>query len=265
MKSFIAKPFHHLKQSLWKFIRQVGEISVLTYHCLKCTFTGPWYVARMSEQMMILGLGSLSLAIIIGLAMGLVMTLNFGHGLAKFGGALYVPAVVGLSLLREMAPIFTSLLVAGRVASGITSEIGSMNVTQQIDALRALGTNPIRVLIVPRLVALSLSLPLLTSLSGFLGLVGGHIICSMDFNMPLGFYINKILATIKIHDYLSGIFKTVIFSFIIVIIASYAGLKTRDGTKGVGKATTWAVVVSSILIIISDFFLSKIFILVWIH
>jgi len=164
----------------------LGEITILSKDFLKCMFTRPFYWGRLYEQILQLGVGSLSITIVIGVVTGLVMTLQFGYGLAKFGGTLYVPAIVSLSLMRELAPIFTSLLIAGRIGSGISAEIGAMNVTQQIDAIRALGTNPIRVLVVPRVLATVISLPLLTTLSAFMGILGGLSIAYSEFSMPAG-------------------------------------------------------------------------------
>jgi phospholipid/cholesterol/gamma-HCH transport system permease protein len=189
--------------------------------------------------------------------------LQFGYGLAKFGGTLYVPAIVSLSLLRELAPIFTSLLIAGRVGSGISAEIGAMNVTQQVDAIRALGTSPVRVLVVPRVVACIISLPLLATLSGFMGILGGMFIAYTEFNMPVGFYINKVLTTIKFADVFGSMVKCFIFGGVISILACYRGFQTTEGTRGVGNATTWVVVRASIIILISDFFLSKLLILLF--
>ena len=143
----------------------MGEITELFGQFIRCLYTRPFYLGRIYEQIVQLGIGSLSITIVIGIVTGMVMTLQFGYGLAKFGGTLYVPAIVSLSLLRELAPIFTSLLIAGRIGSGISAEIGAMNVTQQIDAIRALGTSPIRVLVVPRILAAVISLPLLATLS----------------------------------------------------------------------------------------------------
>lgn len=254
-----------------KFIEKIttvlqisGEICHLMFQILICSFSRPFYFLRVIEQIKMLGLGSLSITIVIGLTMGLVMTLNFGYGLSKFGGTLYVPAVVGLSLAREMAPLFTSLLVAGRIGSGMAAEIGAMNVTQQVDALRALGTSPVRVLVVPRFWASVISLPLLTALSCALGIFGGLLVCKNEFDIPPGFYMNKVLETVKIYDYTSGLVKGAIFGAIIAIIACYKSLKTTGGTKGVGKTTTWVVVTSSILILITDFIVTKFFIVFWI-
>jgi phospholipid/cholesterol/gamma-HCH transport system permease protein len=240
-----------------------GDVTLLLWQTLCAMFSKPFYWGRLFEQIVHLGVGSLSITIVIGLVTGLVMTLQFGYGLAKFGGTLYVPAIVSLSLLRELAPIFTSLLIAGRVGSGISAEIGAMNVTQQVDAIRALGTSPIRVLVVPRVVACIISLPLLATLSGFMGILGGMFIAYTEFNMPVGFYINKVLTTIKFSDVFGSMVKCFIFGGVISILACYRGFKTTEGTRGVGNATTWVVVRASIIILISDFFLSKLLILLF--
>ncbi len=236
------------------------EVFILT---IKYSFSGKFYWARLFEQINRLGVGSLSLTLVIGLTMGLVMALTFGYGLVKFGGTLYVPAVVGLSLAREMAPLFTSLLIAGRVGSGIAAEIGSMNVTQQIDAIRALGTSPIRVLVVPNFWALVISLPLLSALAFAVGVLGGMVVSLNEFDILPGFYLGKVFSTVKFYDYASGMVKSAIFAAIITTVAAYKGLNTKDGTKGVGSSTTWVVVCSSILILITDFMISKIFLMIW--
>lgn len=241
----------------------IGELFELFFETVKCSLTKPFYFNRLNDQILHLGLGSLSITVVIGFIMGLVMTLQFGYGLAKFGGTLYVPAIVSLSLLRELAPIFTSLLIAGRIGSGMAAEIGAMNVTQQVDAIRALGTSPVRVLVVPRLLATIITLPLLATLAGFIGIMGGLLIAYWEFNMSPGFYINKVLTTLRIYDVFSGYIKCVFFSVVITIFACYRGFNTKDGTRGVGNATTWVVVRSSIIILISDFFLSKLLILIF--
>ena len=249
--------------NLRDFFISAGNLSHFFYETLKCSVTGPFYLSRLMEQINHIGYGSISITIVIGLTMGLVMTLNFGYGLAKFGGTLYVPSVVSLSLAREMAPLFTSLLVAGRVGSGIAAELGAMNVTQQIDAIRALGTSPIRVLVVPRFWSLIISLPLLSALAFAVGIFGGLIVCKTEFDITTGFYLYKVFSTVKFHDYMSGLVKSGVFAGIITIFACYKGMRTKDGTKGVGLTTTWVVVTVSILILVTDFFISKIFLVIW--
>jgi len=263
LTDYFSQKLSSLFSRIENFFIFVGEIFGLFFEIIKCTVTGPFYVSRLMEQINHIGYGSISITVVIGLTMGLVMTLNFGYGLAKFGGTLYVPAVVSLSLAREMAPLFTSLLVAGRVGSGIAAELGAMSVTQQIDAIRALGTSPVRVLVVPRFWALVISLPLLSALSFAVGVLGGLIVCRTEFDIVPGFYFYKVFSTVKYHDYMSGLIKSVVFAAIITTIGCYKGLTTKDGTKGVGLTTTWVVVTASILILITDFFISKIFLIIW--
>lgn len=242
----------------------IGEIFALFRESVYCSLSKPFYPKKLFEQIVQLGIGSLSITVVIGFVTGLVMTLNFGYGLQKFGGTLYVPGIVILSITREMAPIFTSLLVAGRIGSGIAAELGSMNVTQQVDALRALGTSPVRILVVPRLLAAMISMPLLTCLSNGFGFLGSLLVSYKNFHISPGLFLNKVLETVRLHDLLSGLTKTMIFAIIIVLVACYRGFKTKDGTQGVGNSTTWVVVRSSILILVVDFMLTKIFLVYWI-
>ena len=239
----------------------VGRVFFLFCQTIKCCVTRPFYGSRFIEQIKKLGFDSLLITIVIGITMGLVMTLNFGHGLMKFGGTMYVPKLVSLSLAREMAPIFTALLIAGRIGSGMAAEIASMAVTQQIDALRALGTSPIRYLVVPRFLASLISLPLLSMLALLLGLAGGLFIAVNDLGIPLETYIASVTETIKMRDLLSCILKSTFFSMIISMVACDVAFNVAQGTQGVGKATTQVVVASSIIIMASDYFLSKLFII----
>ncbi|MBP9674069.1 MAG: ABC transporter permease [Bacteriovoracaceae bacterium] len=250
------------KKKLLSSLEVIGEIALLSKETFKAIFTRPFYFHRLVEQFCILGINSIPITIVIGLVAGLVMALEFGFGLAKFGGTLYVPGVVSLSITREIAPVFTSLLLAGRIGSGITAEIGAMNVSQQIDAIRALGTSPIRVLVVPRLLATLIALPLLTILADTMGLIGSFFISKYEFNMTLGFYINKVLNHLNYNDFFSGLLKTFFFAFIITTVACYKGLNTKQGTKGVGDSATWVVVNSSIAILVCDFFLTKLFVVI---
>jgi phospholipid/cholesterol/gamma-HCH transport system permease protein len=240
-----------------------GEVYKLFVQSVHGSLTRPFYWGRLFEQIIHLGVGSLSITLVIGFVTGLVMTLQFGYGLAKFGGTLYVPAIVSLSLVKEICPIFTSLLIAGRIGSGMSAEIGAMQVTQQVDAIRALGTSPIRVLVVPRVLATVISLPLLATLSSFVGIVGGLLIAMLEFNMPVGFYINKVLNTVTLVDVFGSMAKVFFFALIIALLACYRGFKTSEGTQDVGKAAQWVVVRTSIIILISDFFLSKALILLF--
>ena len=252
-----------IARKIKKNLLLVGEITQLFKEFIHCLYTRPFYLGRLYEQIIHLGIGSISITLVIGLVTGMVMTLQFGYGLEKFGGTLYVPAIVSLSIVRELAPIFTSLLVAGRIGSGISAEIGAMNVTQQIDAIRALGTSPVRVLVVPRVLATIISLPLLGTLSAFMGIVGGLIIAYTEFSMPVGFYINKILTNVQVMDIVGSMFKCAFFGLVISLLACYRGFQTTEGTKGVGDAAIWVVVRTSTIILISDFFLTKILLLLF--
>jgi phospholipid/cholesterol/gamma-HCH transport system permease protein len=189
------------------------------------------------------------------------MALQFGFGLAKFGGTLYVPKLSSLAILREMGPVFTSLLVAGRIGSGMASEIASMKVTQQVDAIRALGTSPIQQIVIPRVIACCLALPMLTLIADYISLYGAMVVANNEFGIGHDFFITKTLETINLTDLLTGMAKTAVFALFISIAACWRGLNTEGGTQGVGATTTWVVVTSSIFIMISDFFLTKFFIL----
>ncbi len=252
-----------ITQELKQRFETIGKITDLFIQFTKSCFSKPFYLDRVFEQIVRLGIGSLSISLVIGIVTGMVMTLQFGYGLEKFGGTLYVPAIVSMSIMRELGPIFTSLLIAGRVGSGISAEIGAMNVTQQIDALRALGTSPIRVLVVPRVLATVISLPLLAMLSTFSGILGGLVIAQTEFNIPPGFYLNKVFSSLSYSDIFGSMFKCVFFALIITLLACYKGFHTKEGTKGVGNTTIWVVVNSSIIILISDFFLTKFLILLF--
>jgi phospholipid/cholesterol/gamma-HCH transport system permease protein len=239
--------------------RHLGGMAILTKQTVKELFTPPFYFGLTAEQIVVIGMQSLLLVIITGITSGAVMTLQFGYGLEKFGGKLYIPKVVGLSIIREMGPVFTSLMVAGRMGSGIAAEIGSMKVTQQIDAIRALGTSPIKRIVIPRLVAMLICLPLLTLLADLIGIFAGMLI-GLEIGLGAHFFIEKVFEGLVFNDYWTGTAKTLFFGFFIVIIACYKGLSTDGGTRGVGDSTTWVVVYSSIAIMIGDFFLTKFFI-----
>lgn len=237
----------------------IGGVWKLIEKIVKETFYGKFYWKLLCEQIYIIGWRSLPLVIITAVSTGMVMSLQFGLGLEKFGGKLYVPKLVAVTILREMGPVFTALMIAARVGAGIASEIGSMTVTQQIDAIRALGTSPIKIIVIPRVLACLISLPLLVALANLIGNAGGLYVGSSELNLDAHFYYQKIVTTVDSYDYLSGMFKTVFFALFIAIPACFYGLNVKSGTKEVGQATTRAVVLASILILVGDFFLSKLF------
>lgn len=247
-------------QSTTALIHFVGGYAQLCYQMAREIVRRPFYFGLIVDQILFIGVQSLVLVSVTALATGSVMALQFGAGLQKFGGTLYVPKLASLSILREMGPVFTSLLVAGRIGSGIAAEVGSMKVTQQIDAIRALGTSPIKRIVIPRVIASMIALPLLTLLADYIGLFGAMMVSKYELNINTEFFMAKITETLRLADLFTGMIKTIVFAFFISVTACWKGLNTEGGTQGVGNSTTWVVVTSSIFIMISDFFLTKIFI-----
>lgn len=213
------------------------------------------------EQIYVLGNQSLGLITASSVAMGAIMAIQFGNALQRFGGTLYLPELVGLSLFRELGPMLTSLLLAGRLGSGMTSELASMNVTEQVDAIRVLGDSPGATLALPRILACLVAFPILTLFGDLLSLLSSMLIAYTEQGMGPTFYFSKTLETITWADLWTGVVKTIVFSFFISVAACWKGLNTTGGTRGVGRSTTWIVVTSSIFVLVADFFLSKFFIL----
>jgi phospholipid/cholesterol/gamma-HCH transport system permease protein len=244
-----------------ELLRFAGGFGVLLLQILRELFKPPYYPRLIVEQVFHIGIRSFLLVTVTALATGSVMALQFGYGLAKFGGKLYVPKLVALTIAREMGPVFTSLLVAGRIGSGIASEVGSMKVTQQIDAIRALGTSPIKRIVIPRVIASLIALPILTLFADFIGLFGAMMVSLHDIGINTQYFLEKVVETLRMYDLLTGMAKTVVFALFISVTACWKGLNTEGGTQGIGNSTTWVVVTSSIFIMVSDFFLTKLFII----
>ena len=220
-------------------------------------FTPPLYVADILEQMDLIGVGSLPIVLLTGFFMGAVMVLQTAAQFVRFGETALTGDVVSLALVRELGPTITGLLVAGRNASGMASELGSMQVTEQVDAMRAMGTDPIRKLVTPRVVATMLVLPLLTAMGDFVGLIGGYAVSHFTLRIGAVEFWTRALNALEFADLMQGMAKPVAFAFILATVGCYQGLSVRGGTQGVGRATTQAVVVSSVIILTSNFFLTK--------
>ncbi|MNJ93222.1 putative phospholipid ABC transporter permease protein MlaE [compost metagenome] len=248
-----------LTKFLIETLHFLGGVGILTRQMIRELLHGRFYWKLLIEQIYQVGLRSLPLIVITAVSIGMVMSLQFGLGLEKFGGKLYVPKLLAVTILREIGPVFTSLMLAARIGAGIASEIGSMVVTQQIDAIRALGTSPIKKIVIPRVLACLITLPILAAIANVVGNLGGLVVGASELNLDPNFYLLKVMTTSNIGDYLSGFGKTFFFALFISIPSCYLGLTVKNGTKEVGIATTKAVVVSSILILIGDFFLSKLF------
>jgi len=239
-------------------ILKVQDYSKLSFRSLTNLATSPRYMQDALAQMDDIGVGSLPIVLLSGFFIGAVMVLQTGSQFERFGQTSLTGDVVSLALVRELGPAITGLLVAGRCASGIASELGSMLVTEQVDAMRAMGTDPSRKLVSPRVLATLITLPLLTTISVFIGLVGGMVASVFSLRLGATTFWERAIAILQFSDLMQGFSKSIVFGFILATVGCYQGLNVRGGTQGVGRATTQAVVVSSVLIIVADTFLTKI-------
>ena len=242
---------------LTKFLFELQEISFLVWRSIKGIYKGPRYVGEIIRQMDLIGVGSLVIVVLTGFFTGGVLILQTYPTFEYYGLNNQVGKSVSTSLIRELGPVLSALMVAGRVGSAIAAELGSMVVSQQIDAMRALGTSPIRKLVTPRVIALILMLPLLTVAADIFGIIGGGIVSSQIFELDTSLYITSVRNGVTIQDLIGGVIKPTFFAFIIGFVSCHKGLTTEGGTVGVGNSTTSAVVLSSILVIIADFFISR--------
>jgi phospholipid/cholesterol/gamma-HCH transport system permease protein len=242
-------------------IEEIGEIFVLGVKTIKTVFATRPEFSQISYQMVLMGYQSLTIVLITGLFVGMVLAIQTAYTLAAFGAKLYIGEAVSLSMTRELGPVLISLLVGGRVGAGITAELGTMNVTEQIDALRSMGADPVKKLVSPRLVAFLLSLPILVLIANAMGVIGGYFISALELDISGKFYMNHVFRMLKFNDVFSGLGKTVFFALFVTLIACRNGFKASGGADGVGRATTSTVVLSSITILISNFFLTKLFLL----
>jgi phospholipid/cholesterol/gamma-HCH transport system permease protein len=239
-------------------VLKVQNYSKLSYRSIANLFSRPRYAQDTLDQMDDIGVGSLPIVLLSGFFIGAVMVLQTGAQFQRFGQVSLTGDIVSLALVRELGPTITGLLVAGRCSSGIASELGSMLVTEQVDAMRAMGTDPSRKLVSPRVLASLIVLPLLTTISVFVGLVGGMVASVFSLRLSADTFWQRAIAILEFSDLMQGFTKSLVFAFILSTVGSYQGLNVRGGTQGVGRATTQAVVVSSVLIIVADTFLTKV-------
>ena len=204
---------------------------------------------------------SLPIVAVTSLFTGMVLALQTAFALSRFGAKPYVGSIVGLAIVRELGPVLAALMVGARAGAGITSQLGSMTVTEQVDAIRAMGADPVQKLVVPRVVAATAALPLLTFFAVFLGVFGGLIIADVQYGITPHFYRQTVFTAVELPDFVSGVAKTFVFGWIVAMVGCFYGLRTSGGTEGVGRATTQAVVTASIAIFVSDFFLTKLLLL----
>ncbi len=240
-----------------RFILELQEVTDLLWRSIKGLRKRPRYLTETINQMDHIGVGSLGIVVLTGFFTGGVLILQAYPTLEYYGAQSNAGQGVATSLIRELGPVLTALMVAGRVGSSISAELGSMVVSQQIDAMRALGTSPVRKLVTPRIIALLITLPMLTIAADLFGLIGGGIVAKQIYGLDPNVYISSVRTGTSIDDLIAGIIKPIFFGLLIGLISCYKGLSTKGGTVGVGVSTTQAVVVSSICVIIADFFLSK--------
>lgn len=246
-----------LNNALKQTVRHVQDYALLCAQAVAGIFVPPHYLGDLLEQMDIVGVGSLPIVLLTGFFIGAVLVLQTAQQFVRFGETTLTGDVVALSLVRELGPTITGLMVTGRNASGMASELGSMLVTEQVDAMRAMGTDPTKKLVVPRVTATLLVLPLLTAMADLVGLVGGFIISYSTLHIGAVEFWTRAVNALEFSDIMQGLAKPIIFGFILATVGCYQGLTVRGGTQGVGRATTTAVVIASVTILVSDFFLSK--------
>ena len=239
-------------------IKEVQDISFLTARAFVRAFQHPYYLRDILIQMDLIGVGSLSVIVLTGLFTGAVLTLQSSKTLSTFGATAMTGSLVAVSLVRELGPVLSALMIAGRVGSGMASELGSMVVTEQINAMRALGTDPVKKLVVPRLFASIAMLPVLTIVADGFGIIGGLLIAKLILQLSASLYLSSAWRNLVYMDLFGGLLKPLIFGATVALVGCHCGLRTHGGTQGVGRSTTQAVVFASVLILIFDLFLTKV-------
>jgi phospholipid/cholesterol/gamma-HCH transport system permease protein len=252
----------YLTQSSYprNFLIHLGSVGILTRDFFRYLFRRPFEPRLFIEQLDSVGVRSLNIVNLTAIFTGMVLSLQLGNFLTKFGAKIYVSRVIGMTLFRELGPVLTALMIGGRVGAGIAAELGSMKVTDQIDAMRSLAFSPTKELVVPRVFATILMLPLLTMISDAVGFLGALLIATTQLGLNASFFYNSMFHNLKLGDVFTGLGKAGIFGYLIAIVACYRGLDANGGADGVGRATTTAVVAASISVLVADFFLSKLFI-----
>jgi phospholipid/cholesterol/gamma-HCH transport system permease protein len=237
----------------------LGGLANLTLQTLYLTFIPPYKKERIIEQARKAGYDSFPIVSLVAVFIGFIFALQTAYFMQRIGSEIYIASLVALSVVRELGPVITALVVAGRVGASITAELGSMQVTEQIDALETLATNPIKYLVVPRFVALTIVLPLLTIYADAIGILGSYLICVYRLGISSSMYLHVTFESLLYKDLLTGLFKTIFFGMIIALVSCYEGFNVEGGAEGVGKATTRSVVITFIMIIVADCFFTALF------
>ncbi len=249
-------PFRFIARAVW----EIQSYTVLGSRAIANLFTPPIYGREVVMQMDRIGVGSLTIIVLTGFFTGAVLAIQSESALRRYGAVSITGQLVSITLVRELGPVLSALMMSGRIGSGIASELGSMIVSEQINAMRALGTDPTRRLVTPRMIATVLMLPLLTIICNAVGMCGGWIISRYKLLISSSQYWSDVINALQFSDVFGTLMKPVVFGFIISMTGCYVGLRTTGGTEGVGRATTQAVVSSSILVITADFFLNNLII-----
>ena len=250
-------------ENLYNFFATISGLTIFNFQFLKEAFLPPYEIGEIKKHMDELGVKTFPIVSVTGFIIGLVLAMQSEPVLAKFGATDFLPATVALSVVRELGPVITALIFAGRVSSGIGAELGSMRVTEQIDAMEVSGVHPFNYLIVTRVIATTFVLPLLVIYVDFIALFGAYIAVLITSNMNIQYYIDSILLSMTFADFIPSIAKTFVFGYIAGLVGAYKGFTTEGGTEGVGRASTTAVVVASLLILIFDMILVKLSLWLW--
>jgi phospholipid/cholesterol/gamma-HCH transport system permease protein len=251
------------KGFLREFFETIAELSKFSLRFFKDVFVPPYEFAEIRKHMYELGVKTLPIVSVTGFIIGLVLAMQSQPVMKRFGAESFLPSMVSLSVVRELGPVLTALIFAGRVSSGIGAELGSMRVTEQIDAMEVSAINPYRYLVVTRILACTLILPILTLYVNFLAIVGGYIAITLSESMSMQFYINAVAESLKFTDLIPAISKTFVFGFIVGSVGAYKGYNAENGTVGVGQASTSSVVLASLLILLVDMVLVKVTVTLW--
>ncbi|HEX2961596.1 MAG: MlaE family ABC transporter permease [Bacteroidota bacterium] len=252
-----------IKERFNEYFGTIGGLSLFTVEFFKTFFTPPYEFAEIKKHMDELGVKTLPIVSVTGFIIGLVLAMQSQPVLVRFGAESFLPGMVALTVVRELGPVLTAIIFAGRVSSGIGAELGSMRVTEQIDAMEVSAVNPFKYLVVTRVIACTLILPVLTVYVIFIAIMGGYIAITLSQSMNFNYYVNSLMLSIRFGDFLPGVAKTFVFGFIVGMVGAYKGYTAENGTEGVGKASTTSVVVSSLLILLFDMVLVKITLWLW--
>ncbi|MDP8213015.1 MAG: ABC transporter permease [Candidatus Zapsychrus exili] len=248
----MSRLFIYSSTAIFNFVCNVGDMSILLGKTIYWVFMPPLKMQRILIQSKKVGPDSFMISALIAFFIGVIMSLQMAGQMTKLSAEIYIPSVVSVSLTRELAPVLTALIVAGRVGAGITAELGTMTVTEQVEALKAFAVNPIKYLVVPRFLALIVMLPVLAIFADIIGILGGFVICVNKLGLSPSLYFTMIIQSLTVKDIVTGLIKTFFFGGIIALVGCHQGLNVKAGAEGVGKATTASVVISFILIIMAD-------------